>query len=114
CGRYEGFDERIAAFVDARLSVGDYVLSGGEPAAMCVLDAVFRLLPGVLGSAESAAQDSFAEDCQLDWPHYTRPVEFAGMRVPEVLLSGDHQAIARWRRAQAERRRRGEDADDEA
>ncbi len=101
CGRYEGFDERIAAFVDERLSVGDYVLSGGEPAAMCVLDAVIRLLPGVLGSPESAVLYSFSEDGILDWPHYTRPVEFEGMRVPEVLLSGDHAAIARWRREQA-------------
>lgn len=101
CGRYEGFDERIVDFVDEQLSVGDYVLSGGEPAAMCVLDAVIRLLPGVLGSADSAVLDSFTEEGILDWPHYTRPEEFEGRRVPEVLLSGNHAEIEKWRREQA-------------
>jgi tRNA (guanine37-N1)-methyltransferase len=101
CGRYEGFDERICDYVDEELSLGDYVLSGGEPAAMCVLDAVIRLLPGVLGSPESAVLDSFTEDGILDWPHYTRPETFEGKRVPDVLLSGDHAKIEAWRREQA-------------
>lgn len=101
CGRYEGFDERICDYVDEQLSLGDYVLSGGEPAALCVLDSVIRLLPGVLGSPESAVLDSFTEDGILDWPHYTRPEVFEGKRVPEVLLSGNHAEIAAWRRRQA-------------
>ncbi len=100
-GRYEGVDERvISTEVDGELSIGDYVLSGGELAALVVIDAVARWLPGVLGHDASAAQDSFA-DGLLDCPHYTRPEEFAGQRVPEVLLSGDHAAIERWRRKQA-------------
>jgi len=101
CGRYEGFDERICDDVDEQLSLGDYVLSGGEPAAMCVLDAVIRLLPGVLGSPESAVLDSFTQEGILDWPHYTRPEEFEGKKVPEVLLSGNHAAIEAWRREQS-------------
>ncbi len=101
CGRYEGFDERICDYVDEQLSLGDYVLSGGEPAALCVLDAVIRLLPGVLGSPESAVLDSFTEEGILDWPHYTRPEVFEGKRVPQVLLSGNHAEIERWRREQA-------------
>ena len=104
CGRYEGFDERICDYVDEELSLGDYVLSGGEPGAMCVLDAVIRLLPGVLGSPESALLDSFTEDGILDWPHYTRPEIFEGKRVPDVLLSGDHAKIEAWRREQASAR----------
>lgn len=100
-GRYEGVDERlIESQVDEELSLGDFVLSGGEVAAMAVIDAVVRLLPGVLGDDESAAQDSFMEGL-LDCPHYTRPEEVEGRRVPEVLLSGDHAAIARWRMQQA-------------
>lgn len=100
-GRYEGIDERlIESHVDEELSLGDFVLSGGEIAAMAVIDAVVRLLPGVLGDAESAEQDSFAAGL-LDHPHYTRPEEIAGKRVPEVLLSGDHAEIARWRNKQA-------------
>jgi tRNA (guanine37-N1)-methyltransferase len=106
CGRYEGFDERICDYVDEELSLGDYVLSGGEPAALCVLDAVIRLLPGVLGSPESAVLDSFSEDGILDWPHYTRPEVFEGKRVPDVLLSGDHARIERWRSEQAALRSR--------
>ncbi|ATX81287.1 tRNA (Guanine37-N(1)-) methyltransferase [Mariprofundus ferrinatatus] len=101
CGRYEGFDERICDYVDEEISLGDYVLSGGEPAAMCVLDAVIRLLPEVLGSPESAVLDSFSEEGILDWPHYTRPEEFEGKKVPEVLLSGNHAAIEKWRHEQA-------------
>lgn len=100
-GRYEGIDQRLLeSEIDAEWSIGDYVLSGGELAALVVIDAVTRLLPGVLGDAESAQQDSYA-DGLLDYPHYTRPEEIDGRRVPEVLLSGDHQAIARWRRKQA-------------
>jgi tRNA (guanine37-N1)-methyltransferase len=100
-GRYEGIDERlIEAKVDEELSVGDFVLSGGEIAAMAVIDAVTRLLPGVLGDDESAGQDSFMEGL-LDHPHYTRPEDVEGRRVPAVLLSGDHAKIARWRYKQA-------------
>jgi tRNA (guanine37-N1)-methyltransferase len=101
CGRYEGVDERlIASEVDEEWSLGDFVLSGGELAAMAVVDAVARLLPGTLGDEDSAAQDSFV-DGLLDCPHYTRPEEFAGKRVPEVLLSGDHEKIRRWRLKQS-------------
>ena len=100
-GRYEGIDERlIESHVDEELSLGDFVLSGGEIAAMAVIDAVVRLLPGVLGDEESASQDSFM-DGLLDHPHYTRPEETDGRRVPEVLLSGDHARIAKWRYQQA-------------
>jgi tRNA (guanine37-N1)-methyltransferase len=101
CGRYEGFDERICDYVDEEISLGDYVLSGGEPAALCVLDAVIRLLPEVLGSPESAVLDSFTEEGILDWPHYTRPEEFEGKSVPDVLLSGNHAKIEEWRKHQA-------------
>ena len=100
-GRYEGVDERLVdSEVDEELSLGDFVLSGGEIAAMAVIDAVVRLLPGVLGDEESAAQDSFMEGL-LDYPHYTRPERVDGRRVPAVLLSGDHARIARWRYKQA-------------
>jgi len=100
-GRYEGIDERlIENEVDEELSLGDFVLSGGEIAAMAVIDAVARLLPGVLGDEESAMQDSFM-DGLLDYPHYTRPEVIAGQRVPAALLSGDHARIARWRHKQA-------------
>ncbi|SDR77285.1 tRNA (Guanine37-N(1)-) methyltransferase [Halopseudomonas litoralis] len=101
CGRYEGIDERIVeTCVDEEISIGDYVLSGGELGAMVLLDAVSRLIPGVLGHADSAAEDSFSEGW-LDCPHYTRPEEFAGQRVPEVLLSGNHALIRRWRLKQS-------------
>jgi tRNA (guanine37-N1)-methyltransferase len=101
CGRYEGFDERIFETLEPeRLSIGDYVLSGGEVAAMVVVDAVTRLIPGVLGDDESAVDESFGPDGGLEYPHYTRPREFRGRTVPEILLSGDHAAIARWRREQ--------------
>lgn len=98
CGRYEGVDERfIEAFVDDELSLGDFVLSGAEPALIAVLDAVIRLLPGVLGHELSAVQDSFTTN-QLDCPHYTRPENWRGKRVPEVLLSGHHANIEKWRK----------------
>lgn len=100
CGRYEGVDERVKAFVDEALSVGDFVLTGGEPAALCVVDAVGRLLPGVLGNEASAEAESFSRGL-LEGPQYTRPVEFRGARVPEVLLSGDHARVGRWRRERA-------------
>ena len=101
CGRYEGVDERfITSEVDEELSLGDFVLSGGELPAMAVIEAITRLLPGALGHEESAVEDSFS-GALLDWPHFTRPEEFEGRRVPEVLLSGDHKAIRDWRTAQA-------------
>jgi tRNA (guanine37-N1)-methyltransferase len=103
CGRYEGIDERVRDFVDAELSIGDYVVSGGEIAAMVVIDAVARLVPGVLGCAQSSLDESFGEGL-LEYPQYTRPPNFRDRAVPEVLLSGDHGAIARWRRREALRR----------
>ncbi len=104
CGRYEGVDERVRElFVDEEISIGDYVLTGGELAAMVVVDAVSRLLPGVLGSDRSATEDSFF-NFLLEYPHYTRPFDFRGRSVPEVLLSGNHSAISRWRRKEALKR----------
>jgi tRNA (guanine37-N1)-methyltransferase len=100
CGRYEGIDERVKAFVDEELSVGDYTLSGGEPAALVVIDAVSRLIPGVLGNEASAVDESFVTGL-LEYPQYTRPENFRGMRVPEILLSGDHERIRQWRREQS-------------
>lgn len=103
CGRYEGFDERALELADHRVSIGDYVLTGGELPAMVLVDAVVRHVPGVLGDAESAADESFVEGL-LEYPQYTRPAEYRGRDVPEVLRSGDHARIARWRREQAVRR----------
>jgi tRNA (guanine37-N1)-methyltransferase len=104
CGRYEGVDERVAALLEAEeVSIGDYVLSGGELPAMVIIEAVARLVPGVVGDAESVARDSFSEGL-LDHPHYTRPATFRGQAVPEVLLSGHHEAIRRWRAREALRR----------
>ena len=101
CGRYEGIDERLIELeIDEEWSIGDYVLSGGELAAAVIVDAVMRMLPGVLGHEQSAQQDSFMEGV-LDCQHYTRPEEVEGLEVPPVLISGDHQAIARWRRKQS-------------
>jgi tRNA (guanine37-N1)-methyltransferase len=106
CGRYEGVDERVAdALVTDEVSIGDYVLSGGEPAALVVIDATVRLIPGALGSETSATTESFS-DGLLDYPHYTRPPEFEGMRVPEVLLKGHHAEIARWRGEAAQEKTR--------
>ena len=102
CGRYEGVDERVAeSLVTDEVSIGDYVLSGGEPAALVVIDAVARLIPGALGSETSATTESFS-DGLLDYPHYTRPPDFEGMKVPDVLLTGHHAEIAEWRRKAAE------------
>ena len=101
CGRYEGVDERVREhLVDDELSIGDYVLAGGEAAAFVVVEAVTRLVPGVMGNEESAEDESFGEGL-LEYPHYTRPAEFRGWTVPEILRSGDHGRVARWRRAQS-------------
>lgn len=106
CGRYEGVDERVAEYLaDEELSIGDYVLAGGEVAALVVIDAVARLIPGVVGEPMSVEQDSF-EAGLLDHPHYTRPAAFRGYEVPDVLLTGDHARIERWRRDEAARRTR--------
>ncbi|HEV8244823.1 MAG TPA: tRNA (guanosine(37)-N1)-methyltransferase TrmD [Polyangiaceae bacterium] len=103
CGRYEGFDERVRHFVDEELSIGDFVLTGGEVAAMCVIEATIRLLTGVLGNDESTREESFSAECGglLEYPHYTKPVSFRGHDVPEVLRSGDHGKIAAFRREQS-------------
>jgi tRNA (guanine37-N1)-methyltransferase len=101
CGRYEGVDERVREhLVDSEISIGDYVLSGGEVGSMVILEAVTRLVPGVMGNAASADEESFS-DGLLEYPHYTRPADFRGWEVPEVLRSGDHGKVARWRRAKA-------------
>jgi tRNA (guanine37-N1)-methyltransferase len=103
CGRYEGFDERVRAFVNEEISLGDFVMTGGEVAAMAVVDACARLLPGVLGNEASTIDESHSPHTGglLEYPHYTRPAEFRGVRVPEVLVGGNHAEIARWRREQA-------------
>jgi len=102
CGRYEGVDERVMRAVDMEVSIGDFVLTGGELVALCVADASARLVPGVLGNEASASAESFAgEEGLLEHPHYTRPPEFRGAKVPEVLLSGDHRRIERWRRRES-------------
>src|SRR5687767_13820896 len=103
CGSYEGFDERIRTLVDDELSIGDYVLTNGGLPAMVVIDAVTRLIPGVLGDEESSHDESFSHGL-LEYPHYTRPAEFRGMKVPEVLMSGNHAEIEKWRREQAQLR----------
>ncbi len=97
CGRYEGYDERITTLVDEQVRVGDYVLTGGELPAMTIIDSIVRLMPGVLGGETSAEIESFSDGETLEFPQYTRPEEFRGMKVPEVLLSGNHGAIAEWR-----------------
>ena len=101
CGRYEGYDERILALVDQQIRVGDYVLTGGELPAMTVVDSIVRLIPGVLGGAESTAIESFSDGETLEFPQYTRPEVFNDMEVPKVLLSGNHAAIAQWRADQS-------------
>ena len=99
CGHYEGYDERILSLVDEEVSVGDYVLTGGELPAMTIIDSIVRLIPGVLGGEQSAAIESFSDGETLEFPQYTRPADFQGMTVPEVLLSGNHAEIAKWRAA---------------
>ncbi len=101
CGRYEGYDERITTVVDRQISVGDYVLTGGELPAMTVIDSIVRLIPGVLGGETSAAIESFSDGKTLEFPQYTRPEVFEGMTVPQVLLSGNHAEIAKWRAEQS-------------
>jgi tRNA (guanine37-N1)-methyltransferase len=101
CGRYEGYDERIVSAVDNQISVGDYVLTGGELPAMTIIDSIVRLIPGVLGGENSAAIESFSDGETLEFPQYTRPEEFQGMRVPDVLLSGHHAEINKWRTEQS-------------
>jgi tRNA (guanine37-N1)-methyltransferase len=103
CGRYEGFDERVRSFVDEELSLGDFVVTGGEVPAMCMLEAVIRLLPTVLGNDDSAREESYSDECQglLEYPQYTRPVSFRGLEVPEVLRGGDHAKIKRYRDEQS-------------
>lgn len=101
CARYEGYDERVTEFVDEQISIGDYVLTGGELPAMVIIDSVVRLLPGVLGGETSAAVESFSDGNNLEYPQYTRPAEFRGRKVPEVLLTGNHASIAEWRQEMA-------------
>jgi tRNA (guanine37-N1)-methyltransferase len=101
CGRYEGVDERVMRAVDMEVSIGDFVLTGGELAALCVVDATARFVPGVLGNVASADAESFAVDGLLEHPHYTRPPVYRDLKVPEVLLSGDHRRIERWRRRES-------------
>lgn len=103
CGRYEGYDERILEFIDGELSVGEYVLTGGELPAMTIIDSIVRLIPGVLGGEESAAIESFSDGETLEFPQYTRPAEWRGRLVPEVLLSGHHGRVHEWRAAQSRR-----------
>lgn len=97
CARYEGYDERAVEYVDEQISIGDYVLTGGELPAMVVIDSIVRLLPGVLGGETSAEIESFSDGKTLEYPHYTRPEEFRGKKVPSILLSGNHAEIAKWR-----------------
>ncbi len=97
CGRYEGYDERILSVIDEQVSVGDYVLTGGELPAMTIVDSIVRLIPGVLGGENSAAIESFSDGETLEFPQYTKPAEYNGMKVPDVLLSGNHAVIAKWR-----------------
>jgi tRNA (guanine37-N1)-methyltransferase len=103
CGHYEGFDERVSEYVDEELSIGDFVMTGGEIAALAMVDAIARMIPGVLGSKESFEKDSFYND-NLDYPQYTKPREFKGLKVPDVLLSGNHEEIDKWRKEMQEKR----------
>ncbi len=103
CGRYEGYDERIVTLVDKEISVGEYILTGGELPAMIVTDAVTRLIPGVLGGETSAELESFNQSGEIEHPHYTKPEEFQGLKVPEVLLSGHHDKIQKWRNSQSKK-----------
>lgn len=103
CGRYEGYDERITTVVDEQISVGNYVLTGGEIPAMIISDSIIRLLPGVLGGETSAEVESFSDDQSVEYPQYTRPAEFKGLKVPDVLLSGNHGEIDEWRKSKSSR-----------
>jgi tRNA (guanine37-N1)-methyltransferase len=106
CGRYEGFDERVRSFVDEEVSLGDFVMTGGEVAAMAIVEATVRLIPGVLGNAESIREESHGDEGLLEYPQYTRPAEFRGHAVPEVLAGGNHAEIAKWRRERSLERTR--------
>jgi len=106
CGHYEGIDERIRPLVTDEISVGDYVLTGGELPALIITDSIARMLPGVVGKEESIISETFFDGVSFDHPHYTRPADFRGMKVPEVLLNGNHKAIAEWRQKQAEEKRK--------
>jgi tRNA (guanine37-N1)-methyltransferase len=106
CGRYEGFDERVRSFVDEEVSLGDFVMTGGEVAAMAIVEATVRLIPGVLGNAESVREESHGEGGMLEDPQYTRPAEFRGLTVPDVLAGGNHAEIAKWRSGQSLERTR--------
>jgi tRNA (guanine37-N1)-methyltransferase len=106
CGRYEGFDERVRSFVDEEISLGDFVMTGGEVGAMAIIEATVRLLPGVLGNAESTVEESHGEEGLLEYPQYTRPAEFRGHGIPEILASGHHAEIGKWRREQSLKRTR--------
>ena len=108
CGRYEGYDERILALVDTEVSVGDYVLTGGELPAMTIIDSIVRLIPGVLGGESSAEIESFSDGETLEFPQYTRPADFRGMKVPDVLLNGHHGEIAKWRAENSRKLKRPE------
>lgn len=104
CGHYEGFDERIRSFVDLQISIGDYILTGGEIPAMVLADSIVRLIPGVLGGENSAAEESFSDGKTLEHPQYTRPAKFRGMKVPDILLNGNHGEIDKWRRQESSKR----------
>lgn len=104
CGHYEGFDERIRAFADLQISIGDYVLTGGEIPAMVLVDSVVRLIPGVLGGENSAIEESFSDGKSIEYPHYTKPQEFRGQKVPDVLLNGNHGEIKKWRDQESKKR----------
>ncbi len=106
CGRYEGFDERVRSFVDEEISLGDFVMTGGEVAAMAIVEATVRLIPGVLGNIESTREESHGDGGLLEYPQYTRPAEFRGLAVPDVLAGGNHAEIAKWRRQQSVARTR--------
>lgn len=105
CGRYEGYDERVTKIVDHQISIGDYVLTGGEIPAMAVVDSITRLIPGVLGGETSAEIESFSDGETLEFPQYTRPAEFRGLKVPDVLLSGNHAEIAAWRKEKSAKKK---------
>ncbi len=101
CPRYEGYDQRILSLVDYKISLGKYILTGGELPALIIIDSIVRLLPGVLGGAESASIESFSDGDNLEYPQYTKPADFRGMKVPDILLSGNHGAIQAWRDQQS-------------
>jgi tRNA (guanine37-N1)-methyltransferase len=106
CGHYEGIDERVRPLATDEISIGDYVLTGGELPALVLLDSIARMLPGVVGKAESIISESFYDGETFDYPHYTRPANFRGLKVPEVLLNGNHKAINEWRKKMAEEKRK--------